>query len=106
MKDFFGYTDINAYFEACAQTVRDDEAQRRKEFFEALGKKDDGRLSPVMTREEFYTFIEDRHVTDDDLPENARCVEVFYEFLAYETVVYLYCFDDAAVYVNTYYVGD
>ncbi len=82
------------------------EAERRKLFFKAIGKSDDGRFNPVLTREEFKNFCDGHQVSDKHPPKGGLRVEVFFEQAAYYDYSYDYCFDDDTIYEGSFYVGD
>lgn len=82
------------------------EAERRKLFFKAIGKPDDGRLCPTLFREEFNSFYKEHKVSDKRVPQNATLVEVYFEQAAYYDYSYQYCFEDDTIYESGFYVGD
>ena len=103
----FNLNDLgDAYFEEKMREHEKYEAKRRADFFTALGIEDDGRFSPVMTREEYAAFRKNRKEIEGSAPKGARTVEVYFEFLAYEDVSYHYCFNNGSIYVTTTYIGD
>lgn len=105
MKKYSYTTDIN-YIDEQAAFYNDIENNRRKDFFAALNKEDDGRLSPVMTDKEFASFKENHILKNDHAPKGTRCVEIYFRFLAYQDVSYVYCFDDDCVYKTESNIGD
>ena len=82
------------------------ETERRKQFFNAIGKQDDARLCPILTRDEYKAFAKSRHETDNPAPREATLVEVFYEQAAYCDYSYRYCIENGLIYVSSFYVGD
>lgn len=81
---------------------------KRKKFFDALGIDDDGRLNPVMTRDEFIAFCKVKKTENEKYgyPSEKTCVEVYFEFAPYYDISYSYCFDDDTVYESRYYIGE
>lgn len=81
---------------------------KRKKFFDALGIDDDGRLNPVMTRDEFVAFCKVKKTENEKYgyPSGKMCVEVYFEFAPYHDISYSYCFDDDTVYESRYYIGE
>lgn len=82
------------------------EAKRRLLFFKAIGKPDDGRRCPTLTRTEFYAFRKEHPETDKPVPKNVTTVEVFFDQVSYYDYSYKYCFDDDTIYESGFYVGD
>lgn len=81
---------------------------KRKKFFDALSIDDDGRLNPVMTRDEFVAFCKVKKTENEKYgyPSGKTCVEVYFEFAPYHDISYSYCFDDDTVYESRYYIGE
>lgn len=81
---------------------------KRKKFFDALGIDDDGRLNPLMTRDEFIAFCKVKKTENEkyDSLRGKKCVQVYFEFAPYHDISYSYCFDDDTVYENRFYIGD
>lgn len=82
------------------------EQERRRLFFEAMKIPDDGRLSPVMTRDEFFAFHKKVVDAKSDSLHGKKYVEVYFEFAPYHDISYLYCFDDDTVYESRFYIGE
>lgn len=82
------------------------EQERRRLFFEAMGIPDDGRLDPVMTRDEFIAFCKVKKTENEKYgyPNGKTCVDVYFEFAPYHDVSYSYCFDDDTVYESRFYI--
>lgn len=112
------YTEQQVYdylalgnFEEMSAAYQQQEQERRRLFFEALGIEDDGRRNPCMTREEFVAFSKGRKWIDADkvpykeLKSKAR-VEVFFEFEPYHDVSYTYCKEDDTIYESRFYIGE
>lgn len=80
--------------------------ERRALFFEAMGIPDDGRLNPVMTRDEFLAF--DKRIEDEKYGalHGKKCIQVYAECAPYHDVSYSYCFDDDIVYESGFYIGE
>ena len=84
------------------------EQERRRLFFEAMGIPDDGRLNPLMTRDEFLAFCKGKKTENEkyDSMRGKKSVRVYFEFAPYHDIDYSYCFDDDTVYENRFYIGD
>lgn len=82
------------------------EAERRKLFFKAIGKPDDGRLYPILFRKEFICFRKEHNVSDKCIPQNAILVDVYFDQVAYYDCRYQYCFEDNTIYISKFYVED
>nr|DAJ55435.1 MAG TPA: hypothetical protein [Caudoviricetes sp.] len=82
------------------------QARKREKFFKAIGKADDGRMYPVLTRPEFIAFKKAYAMTDKPVPLGDTVVEIFYEATPYADVSYYYDFDDNRIYMYRYNVGD
>ena len=82
--------------------------ERRRLFFEAMGIPDDGRLNPLMTRDEFLAFCKGKKTENEkyDSMRGKKSVRVYFEFAPYHDIDYSYCFDDDTVYENRFYIGD
>lgn len=95
-------------FEETAAAYQQQEQERRRLFFEAMGIPDDGRLSPVMTRDEFIAFCKVKKTENEKYgyPSGKTCVEVYFEFAPYHDISYSYCFDDDTVYESRFYIGE
>ena len=81
---------------------------KRKKFFDALGIDDDGRLNPLMTRDEFIAFCKVKKTENEkyDSLRGKKCVQVYFELAPYHDISYSYCFDDDTVYESRYYIGE
>ena len=95
-------------FEEMAAAYQQQEQERRRLFFEALGIPDDGRLNPLMTRDEFFAFCKGKKTENEkyDSLRGKKSVRVYFEFAAYQDIDYSYCFDDDTVYENRFYISD
>ena len=84
------------------------EQERRRLFFEAMGIPDDGRLNPLMTRDEFLAFCKGKKTENEkyDSMRGKKSVRVYFEFAPYHDIDDSYCFDDDTVYENRFYIGD
>lgn len=84
------------------------EAERRRLFFKAMEIEDDGRLNPVMTRDEFIAFCKVKKTENEKYGylSGKTCVEVYFEFAPYHDISYSYCFDDDIVYESGFYIGE
>lgn len=87
------------------------EAEERKKFFEVLGIEDDGRLSAVMTRDEFLAFKKGKVFKEEKrLPQafqkDKNRVYIYFEFEPYEDVSYNYFPDENCIVVSRFYIGD
>lgn len=81
---------------------------KRKKFFDALGIDDDGRLNPLMTRDEFIAFCKVKKTENEkyDSLRGKKFVQVYFEVAPYHDISYSYCFDDDTVYESRFYIGD
>lgn len=95
-------------FEEMAAAYQQREQERRRLFFEAMGIPDDGRLNPLMTRDEFLAFCKGKKTENEkyDSLRGKKSVHVYFEFAPYHDIDYSYCFDDDTVYENRFYIGD
>ena len=91
-----------------AAAYQQQEQERRRLFFEAMGIPDDGRLNPVMTRDEFLAFCKGKNTENETYValRGKKYVQVYFEFEPYHDVNYVYCFDDDTVYESRYYIGE
>ena len=80
--------------------------ERRALFFTALGIPDDGRFSPVMTRDEFLAFDKKIEVEKYGSLRGKKYIQVYAECAPYHDISYSYCFDDDTVYESSFYIGD
>lgn len=94
------------YSEEPKETYEQREAEKRCLFFKAIGKEDDGRRNPIMTRDEFYAFNKPRKESKSVDLNGKKWVEIYFTFEAYCDVSYRYCFDDDTVYEARSYIGD
>lgn len=95
-------------FDEMDVTSQQQEQGRRRLFFEAMGIPDDGRLNPVMTRDEFLAFCKGKKTENEKYGSlrGKKSVQVYFEFAPYHDVSYLYCFDDDTVYESRFYIGE
>ena len=82
------------------------EAERRRLFFKAIGIEDDGRLCPVMTKEEFGSFDKPCKELKYNELKGKTTVEVYFKFEPYHDVSFVYCFEDDTVYESRFYIGE
>ena len=80
----------------------------RKRFFEILGIEDDGRREPMMTRDEFYKFSEEKYIVRNQelFPKGKEFVIIYFEFSAYTDDTYSYCEETNTIYCDSFYIGD
>ena len=95
-------------FEKMTAAYQQQEQERRRLFFEAMSIPDDGRLNPLMTRDEFLAFCKGKKTENEkyDSLRGKKSVRVYFEFAPYHDIDYSYCFDDDTVYKNRFYIGD
>lgn len=95
-------------FDEMAAAYQQQEQERRLLFFEAMGIPDDGRLSPVMTRDEFLAFCKGKKTENEKYGSlcGKKSVQVYFEFAPYHDIDYSYCFDDDTVYESRFYIGE
>ncbi len=95
-------------FEEMAAAYQQREQERRHLFFEAMGIPDDGRLNPMMTRDEFLAFCKGKNTENEkyDSLRGKKYVQVYFELAPYHDISYSYCFDDDTVYESRFYIGD
>lgn len=95
-------------FDEMAAAYQQQEQERRRLFFEALGIPDDGRLNPLMTRDEFLAFCKGKNTENAKCGSlsGRKCIQVYFEFAPYHDISYSYCFDDDTVYESRFYIGE
>ena len=80
----------------------------RTRFFSAMGIEDDGRKEPLMTREEYLNFFEDKLVLDAEHInlKNKDLIRIYFEFEPYHDLTVYYCPSENIIYESRFYIGD
>ena len=100
---------VGMNWEEDIKTYEEAERERRNEFFKVLGVDDDGRVSAIMTEEEWRMFSYGKPFNRINYAKDTagkHFVRVYFAFEPYHDVTYSYCVDDGCIYENRMYIGE